>query len=848
MSGPAAAGGFAYQHAQAIQAALRLAEEPGLERIRVEADNDTIDLEIWSVEGALVEAFQFKRRCEPYTWGQKELIDELIDWSPLGMQYPDATYCFVTDGRLGPTGRDVRDALVTARAGDDSALAAVMQQANADIDLGAVSRASIMVDDVTFNGLFERGQHRAKALIPNVSNPAEADERGRWVALELLRMITERSGLASSAERYIIRAEVLELLSTPQDNLPTVTWGDELKAAFLASVQSVSEEKTIDLPCVLDGEVVADRSPRLLEDWTGDSTVCLVGGGAGSGKSTALHRMQYRLAKVEALVLVADAEDYRPGRLAALIAGALNRYAHIGAYPAVGNAALKDPQITVAIDGISELASETQEAIRADIRSMLTSAPRARVVLAGRDTTILRSIPNRGTSTVDLKVVPLDESRRRTVVANALGVQPDDVVGIVRETGRALGDVAKNPLMLLLGVRTILLGGDATNPANVFRTILRAISTDYGYVNASEFEVGLGMAFGRLLDKGQRYSDTFEWVGILGEVAAQLNSRGHQITTGQLREFGSETGLVRIGQLDVVRPLHDAFADYLSALAIQTGMAALPSSLHRHDSARVRYLAQLAGVDGTLAARVVRDLPFTAVNIASEENRSPSEGWLAETQGFIDLLFPVGVDRPRIAFWMDTTGRRIVTAGSEFEGWWDGSGPAEIMTAGWTFPLAQKSGPLYVAIRVWRRFLGDLMASVRSAERPIPKDYLESIQLLSDFSDELHAVTARLVASIELSSEESAALAELASKRLQFCLGDSDVVTSERDRGVVFREVSELPPGEQVLLECNPADTAWTGRGRVDSFVTEPAASKAIREIREAINDAVGRRWLRPDA
>ena len=102
---------------------MRLAEEPDLARIRVEADNDAIDLEIWSVDDVLVEASQFKRRGEPYTWGQQELIDELADWSPLGVKHPDARYRFVTDGRLGPTGRGVRDALVTARSGDTSGLA-----------------------------------------------------------------------------------------------------------------------------------------------------------------------------------------------------------------------------------------------------------------------------------------------------------------------------------------------------------------------------------------------------------------------------------------------------------------------------------------------------------------------------------------------------------------------------------------------------------------------------------------------------------------------------------------------------------------------------------------------------
>jgi len=70
VSGTDAAGGIAYQHAQASAAALKLAEDNTLSRIRVEADNDAIDLEIWSRTGDLVQAFQFKCRNETGTWGQ----------------------------------------------------------------------------------------------------------------------------------------------------------------------------------------------------------------------------------------------------------------------------------------------------------------------------------------------------------------------------------------------------------------------------------------------------------------------------------------------------------------------------------------------------------------------------------------------------------------------------------------------------------------------------------------------------------------------------------------------------------------------------------------------------------
>src|SRR3954452_6927633 len=111
MRGVDAAGGFAYQHAQAIQLALRLALDETLDRIRVEAENDVVDAEVWSGSNELVEGFQYKRRNEKDTWGQQELIDELADWSDVAQLHPGASYHFVTDGRLGPTGRRVRDAL-----------------------------------------------------------------------------------------------------------------------------------------------------------------------------------------------------------------------------------------------------------------------------------------------------------------------------------------------------------------------------------------------------------------------------------------------------------------------------------------------------------------------------------------------------------------------------------------------------------------------------------------------------------------------------------------------------------------------------------------------------------------
>lgn len=118
MGGVDASAGFAYQHAQAVQMALTIAAEASLDVIRVEAANDIVDVEIRSQNGHLVTGSQFKLRNRSDPWGQQELIDGLIRWSELAGDYPGSTYEFVTDGRLGPTGVKVRDALEKAASGD----------------------------------------------------------------------------------------------------------------------------------------------------------------------------------------------------------------------------------------------------------------------------------------------------------------------------------------------------------------------------------------------------------------------------------------------------------------------------------------------------------------------------------------------------------------------------------------------------------------------------------------------------------------------------------------------------------------------------------------------------------
>ncbi|SUE94988.1 dsDNA nuclease domain-containing protein [Mycolicibacterium tokaiense] len=318
MGGVDASAGFAYQHAQAVQMALTIAAEASVGAIRIEAENDIVDVEIRSQDGILVTGSQFKLRHQSDTWGQQELIDELVRWFELAGDNPGATYEFVTDGRLGPTGVKVRDALEKAASGDLNDIRQIIAGKTKGVLVNdeSLTRASIRAEGLAYADLIDVAQARAKALLPNVTSTAEAEERGRWVVLELLNMITERSGLTNAATRVITRDEVLVLLSTPRDHIPSTQWDAELKSKFCASVRARPVASPVELKCRPE-VAIGPRStagPQLLENWAEKGAVRLLAGASGSGKSTVVLDMQRRAAEHGTVVIAVNAEDYLPGR------------------------------------------------------------------------------------------------------------------------------------------------------------------------------------------------------------------------------------------------------------------------------------------------------------------------------------------------------------------------------------------------------------------------------------------------------------------------------------------------------------------------------------------------------
>lgn len=88
------------------------------------------------------------------------------------------------------------------------------------------------------------------------------------------------------------------------------------------------------------------------------------------------------------------------------------------------------------------------------------------------------------------------------------------------------------------------------------------------------------------------------------------------------QEFGFESGLIRRSTGDLIRAVHNSFADYFAAVVYSRRVIEIPSRLTRENIERMHYLAELAGVDRSLASAVIRDLPFPVPMLVRRKRRN----------------------------------------------------------------------------------------------------------------------------------------------------------------------------------------------------------------------------------
>src|SRR4029078_1408079 len=120
-------------------------------------------------------------------------------------------------------------------------------------------------DEATYQILIERAETVARAWLLNVTSEAGAIERGRWGGLGLMNMVMGKTGRPDPDDRFITRDEVIRLLATPQDRIPTTAWNEELRATFHASVLSQVSAHLVELSCKSD-PFAASLSPLPVPD------------------------------------------------------------------------------------------------------------------------------------------------------------------------------------------------------------------------------------------------------------------------------------------------------------------------------------------------------------------------------------------------------------------------------------------------------------------------------------------------------------------------------------------------------------------------------------------------------
>ena len=845
MGGVDASAGFAYQHAQAVHCVLDLAGLDDAGYVRVEATNDVVDVEIYTGGDTLVRAAQFKIRDQKYTWGVAELVDELVRWSALAAKYPEAGYEFVTDGRLGPTGREVQKALEAARNGHGAALAELARGRNVALDPEGCSRASIRADTPGFDQLLVAAVDRVAGMVPHVTGELEAEERATQLVLELLRQVVGRSGDPDPAARVITRAELDVLLSDGREYVGTESWSAALRDEFVEAVRRGTSRGVV-LRCAVTGAQVGTSADKLgpLEEFIGSTQIPLLSGPTGTGKSTVIRQAQAAAAGRGEIVIVVEAEGYVSKRLGSLVARGINAPGFVGAYSATGLKALSDPAVTVIIDGVSEIPSDERAALEAELKQFIASDVRAKLVLAGRESTILQGVLPRHTPVYPIVVEQLNRERRLDILAE---LSQGELVGryaqeLAAQAEHALQGAADNPQLFLVGVSLIAKGCEFTDPASMYQQCVHARAEEGGLMNPTVLEVGLGVAFAALADAGRRYCDSFAWTVQLNEAATVLQADGHDVTTADLREFGFETGLIIRSGGDAVRAVHDSFADYFAAAAHARAAAQLPAKLHPGDTARIRFLVELAGVTGQISAQIASDLPFFVPAVAEREDLQPDESWYATTQALLASLWPTDVEPPRIAFWQ-AAGTHLVTVDGDVAGWLGERTLTEVGAEAHT--LEASGGPLNVAAKIWRHRLRAQLDCRRRGTAPVPGTHEQTVTMLAAFSDALALATRELAQQITPPGQQDAVLGAIGPCRIQFALDPDSDVADQRERGVRYRYVDKLDRGEAAVQEMpDDVDESWTGQGRVDAFLGQEPSHAAARTVAEAVNRLTAKQWL----
>lgn len=838
MSGVDSVRGIGYQQAQAVLEAISLLEDRRAVALRVEGVDDVVDVEVLDHRSQLLIAKQFKVRSGRYTWGKGELVAVMRRWAAVPST-DSAVFMFVTDGRLGWSGERVRDALREAAAGEFKTLAVVLGEAEDSTVVRRLARAVVRQDPVGVGALLLRAEQKVMTMLPSPTTAADARQDAEAAVNRLFALLMERAGHPDKDLRLVDRNEIAAVLRVPADQATGQRWPGDMRVRYLEHAAALALE-TVATPLLAPVsdtvpagrvEVIAEQVRLPVVEIT-RRVPALLTGRAGEGKSTACRVLVRDAAAAGKPVLLAHAEAYLPGRIAALAADALSDVLEEPIPTTTGAQALADAKVTLIIDGVSEVPWALRDALAEDLRALVASGRGAGVVVVGRDVAALRAVLPTSRAPTQFSVAGLDHQRRLDA-AHRL-VTGADAPTLTAQAEHVLGNAAGNPLLFTMALRLLASGVSFTNRAGMYRAFVKRLAGRSGAQGIAEAARVLGVVFARLLDEGRRYADPYEWQALVTESAAMLAADSKLAD-----EAARRSGMVStVGFAQTVLPMHDSLADYLAGAAHAACLVPHPDRLAPADEQRVAFAAEAGGVGAGLAAAVARDLPLLAVTVAEHDTRPVDASAPTEVAALLTELASAPLS---VALWRDSDRDRVVAfADKGQEPRWvdedEGRSLARIAPY-----VVGSSGPLDLAVRLWRHDLRERLTPPQALPPPHPQSVAHAVEALRAHAVAAAAELKRLLGVLPAAAQPTVA-AQIGPFGLTAWVAQGQRFTGAEWPMTYTRtddiNIAAAPGGGKKL--------SLPGRGlsSVTYTLSTPPAAEAAKRIRDAVNALVGRHWI----
>lgn len=852
MSGWGNIAGIAYQQAHAVLACLEMLEtEDGqVVSVTVESGQDVFDLELCDSSGDIVASRQIKNRNLDRTWTPSDIYPLVRRWATSA--HPAAArFELRLGGRAGPSAEKLIEAIRAFQTGDPSQL---LERSEGSLDAAEFEAArfvDVVIDPTPTVALLTAGTQQALSFLPGARTGSDAIAEADAAMGRLYRLVMKRAAAPVESERIVTRSDVLEMLGLTEADLGG-RWDEAARANYVESVVGYVTEPTVDIDlrrqltpierAVGLGEREAPALSELLE--TRDHV--LISGQSGSGKSTAAKSLRTLAAHAGRVTVLANSEAYIPGRLSYLLCNALSVITGSSTPLPVGRGVLTDPTAIVVFDGVSEMPAPQRAALAAELASYASDAQSCVVVLIGRDAAILNSILPHYVSKSAFVLRGIKPDQRDELVADVLGplgaTDTTTIRSISAKAGYSLKGAANVPYLLRMAAELIWRGFDIHGRAQMYTVFTQDVALRKGLVDLQFCLLALGMAFSELLDQGHRQCDQFDWRQLLDHATGTLQRHHFDISVATVERAAVQGGFVAYEEYDqIVRPVHDSLADYLAALALHKGLSALPPTIGENDALRLRFLAELSGVDESISELATRCIPLSAVELSKFDDR------------------PMGLETPSLAarylqnLLDDTTlGHPTVQIGTASDersfGFLDARevsetiAPEQIYTIGAQYGMVEvKGGPLAVAVTLWKTRLDELLKQDEPGWR-IPTTAQGAIDALARHQDQTLQALQQLVSNVFPVSCQEALLNIARPDPLEIII---PAVMSHTEP----RWPMHFRPSQTWRVEAGNFDE-WsrrgdhTGWGSVDSVLRLSPRDTAKSYLRNAVNELAENPWL----